>query len=283
MIRGRNLDFGCAFLPDSMSLVATLAFLTEWERRFLSQVQGRSYAATIALIERAIGAKFAALAFDHRLGDPEAFEALVRFTEDEIKHRNLFREIDRMAAGSMPVGWRHGGDADAFAKAVLARPAWAVLAFVCHVEHFTQSHYLQAMESDVTICPVFRDVFRYHWREEAQHAAAAEIEWRRIDAGLTAADRAFAVTAFTSLLSGFDDVLRRQARLDAAYFLRHCGRVLSFSEAAAVEASVLAAYRWQYIAWDGGDGRFASLLAELATPAQVREIRGAIAALAERT
>ena len=44
VFRGRGFDFGTKFLPDSMSGVGALLFLTPAERRYLSQVEGRTYA-----------------------------------------------------------------------------------------------------------------------------------------------------------------------------------------------------------------------------------------------
>lgn len=44
VIRGRNFDFTKKFLPDGLSKVGRLAFLTVGEKRLFSQVQGRTYA-----------------------------------------------------------------------------------------------------------------------------------------------------------------------------------------------------------------------------------------------
>src|SRR6185295_2288813 len=57
VIRGRGLDFARKFLPDGLSKVAQLGFLRPAEMRFLSQVQGRTYANIFGLVERYIGAK----------------------------------------------------------------------------------------------------------------------------------------------------------------------------------------------------------------------------------
>jgi hypothetical protein len=86
VIRGRDFDFGKKFLPDGLSKVGTLPFLTPAERRFLSQIQGRTYANMFGLVERFIGAKVLELSRDHWLGDQVALEALVRFTDEELKH-----------------------------------------------------------------------------------------------------------------------------------------------------------------------------------------------------
>ena len=91
VIRGRKFDFSKKFLPDGISQVDRLDFLKPDERRLLSQVQGRTYANIFGLVERYIGAKILEISRDHWLGDQTALEALVRFTDEELKHQELFR------------------------------------------------------------------------------------------------------------------------------------------------------------------------------------------------
>ena len=59
------------------------------------------------LVERFIGAKMLEVSRDHWLGDQVALEALVRFTDEELKHQELFRRIERM------IGGRHAARATA--------------------------------------------------------------------------------------------------------------------------------------------------------------------------
>ncbi len=84
---GRVFDFNHKFLPDGLSMVDQLMFLTEAERRSLSHVQGRTYAYLFGLVERFIGAKVLDQTRDHYLGDQTALEALGRFGNEEIKHQ----------------------------------------------------------------------------------------------------------------------------------------------------------------------------------------------------
>ena len=83
-----------------------MPFLTPDEQRFFSQVQGRTYANTFGLVERFIAPKISEVSRDHWLGDQVAYEALVRFTDEELKHQEMFRRLDRMAAESMPAGYQ---------------------------------------------------------------------------------------------------------------------------------------------------------------------------------
>jgi hypothetical protein len=54
---------------------AQLPFLTADEKRLFSQMQGRTYANTFALVERFIGAKVLEISRGHWLGDQVALEA----------------------------------------------------------------------------------------------------------------------------------------------------------------------------------------------------------------
>ena len=57
VIRGRQFDTTQKFLPDGLSKVQELDFLTPEEQRYVSQIQGRTYANIFGLVERFINAK----------------------------------------------------------------------------------------------------------------------------------------------------------------------------------------------------------------------------------
>ena len=52
VLRGRGFDFSKKFLPDGISKLDHLKFLTAEERRGLSQIQGRTYANMFGFVER---------------------------------------------------------------------------------------------------------------------------------------------------------------------------------------------------------------------------------------
>ena len=189
VLRGRTLEAEHKYLPDGLSLAGRLGFLTERERRLFSQVQGRSYANIFGLVERYINAKMLELSAEHVFGDQAALEALVRFSDEEIKHQELFRTIEQQAARVMPPGYRFLLEPNAVAHAVLSKSTWAVLGLTLHIELFTLTHYKQTIEPDPSISPLFKDVLRFHWLEESQHAVLDELEWRRHDNTLDATAR----------------------------------------------------------------------------------------------
>jgi hypothetical protein len=185
VFRGRTFEYSRKFMPDGLSKVGELDFLGAGERRLMSQIQGRTYANIFGLVERYIGAKVLEISREHWLGDQTALEALVRFTEEELKHQELFRRIERMVAQGMPGGYSFMPHPNDVARAVLSKCTWAVLALTCHIELFTLEHYRQSIEPDAELSDLWKDVFLFHAREESQHAILDELEWQRENAKLT--------------------------------------------------------------------------------------------------
>ncbi|ALL66609.1 hypothetical protein K788_0005759 [Paraburkholderia caribensis MBA4] len=283
VIRGRTFDINQKFLPDGLSQVYRLPFLNDAERRFYSQVQGRTYANMFKLVERFIGAKMLELGRDHALGDQIALEAVVRLTDEELKHQELFRRIELLAGADMPSGYRFLPDPDDIAMFVLGKSTWGILALTCFIEIFSQVHYRQSIEADDTLSPLFKDVFMYHWKEESQHAIIDELEWMREDAKLDKPARDAAVDDLIALVAGVDGVVQMQAKEDAAYFCQHMDRTLSHAEIAEVQAAMLDAYRWQYIVSGVEEPRFSSLLTSVIDEEQGQRIFAALAPIMKPT
>jgi hypothetical protein len=279
VIRGRRFDHAKKFLPDGLSRVGALGFLSAAERRLMSQVQGRTYANIFGLVERYIGAKVLELSREHWFGDQTALEALVRFTDEELKHQELFRRMEGMIAAGMPPGYRFLPQPNEVASAVLSKSTWAVLALTCHIELFTQAHYRQSIEPDAGLSELWKDVFLFHWKEESQHAILDELEWQREDAKLTPAERDRAVNDLIGLVAAVDGILQVQSAADSEYFLKVAGRSFEPSQAQAVREHMLAAYRWQYIGSGVQDERFQKLLGGMLGEAQMQRIGAALAPL----
>jgi hypothetical protein len=277
VIRAREFDFSHKFLPDGLSKVRELAFLGAAEKRLFSQVQGRTYANMFGLVERFIGPKMLQASADHWLGDQTAFEALVRFTDEELKHQEMFRRIEAMNAAGMAPGYVFLPQPNDVARAVLSKHSWAVLGLICHIELFVLAHYREAIEPDPQLSPLWKDVFTYHAREESQHALIDELEWKREDAKLSAGERDGAVNDLIALVGAVDGILQMQARADTSYFLSVCPRSFDSDEALAIGRTMLAAYRWQYIVSGVQEPRFGQILGGMVTGAQMQRIGAALA------
>ena len=280
VIRGRDFDYSRTFLPRGLTFADRLPFLSPGEQLTYSQVQGRTYAKMFGLIERAIGAKVLEISHDHWLGDQVALEALVRMTDEELKHQELFRRLETMIARGMPEGYRFVAEPNPVAQEVLSKSTWAVLALICNIELFTQSHYRTSIEPDDTLSPLFKDVLLFHWKEESQHAILDELEWARENEKLTDAQRDAAVDDLIALVGAVDGIVQAQAAEDTRYFARILNRPMFADDAKKLGDTMLAAYRWQYILSGVAEPRFQKLITSMTTPAQMQRIGTALAPLA---
>jgi hypothetical protein len=277
LLQGRTFDFSRKFLPDRLSRIDRLTFLSADEARLLSQVQGRTYAYIFGLVERFISAKMLDQGRAHIFGDQLALEALVRFSNDEIKHQELFRRMETMIGSQMPAGYRQVANPNDVARAVLAASTWSVLALTCHIELFVQAHYAESIAPREELCPVFKDVFKYHWKDESQHVVLDELQWKDEHARLSPAERDQAVNDLIALVAAVDGILRAQSATDADYFSRNVSRSFSVEETSQVKTSMLSAYRWQYIVSGVQHPHFGRLLTSMTTPAQMSRIQTALA------
>jgi hypothetical protein len=279
VVRGRSLDSTRKFLPDGLSGVALLDFLSPYDRRLLSQIQGRTYANMFGLVERFINTKIVELQDKHRPVNAVALEALVRFSEEEIKHQELFRRIDKLASVIMPAGYSFVADPDEVAAVVLSKSTWAVLGLTCVIELFTQAHYRHSIEHEADICPLYKDVFLFHWKEESQHAILDEIEWRQHDTRLAFPARDTAVTDLIDLVVAVDGILQAQAASDTRYFFEVCGQSFYEENMAEIAEVMLEAYRYQYILSGTNLPHFQGILGDLLNPQQLQRVVSALQTL----
>ena len=279
VIRGRRFDRTKKYLPDGLSLLSEFSTLSPDEKRFVSQIQGWTYANIFGLVERYINAKVLELSSAYWTGDQVALEALIRFSDEELKHQALFRRVDELITEVLPSGYGFDFDPDDVARAVLASSTWAVLTLTLHIELFTQLHYRQSIDADGELSELFKDVFLYHWKEESQHAILDELELKRHDKTLTDEQRDQGVDDFIALVGAVDGILQAQAKSDASYFVVRCSRLIGVEERAEIESAFLKAYRWQYIHSGAAHPRFVEVLTGLITEEQGQRIQAALATL----
>ncbi len=247
--------------------------------RLVSQIQGRTYANMFGFLERYVNAKILDLSRDHWFGDQTKLEALIRFSDEEIKHQHLFRSIEGMIAAVMPDGYDFTPQPNPVAKMILGKSTWAVLGLTLMVELVTQAHYRESIAQDDNLSPLYKDVFRYHWMEECQHAILDELEWRREDEKLSASERDAAVDELIELAAAIDGILQDQATADAEYFRMTVGRPVAQNETDGIVAGMLKAYRWQYIVSGAENPRFSQVIKQLTTDAQIQRFDAALQTL----
>ncbi|HUO90843.1 MAG TPA: hypothetical protein VMU08_16840 [Rhizomicrobium sp.] len=279
VIKGRSFDASKKYLPDGLSFVDKMTTLSDAEKRFASQIQGRTYANMFGLVERFITAKLLEVGRDHAMGDQMALEAVVRFSEEELKHQALFRRIEEMMGRTQPAGYCFDVDPDMVAGVVLSKSTWAVLVLTLHIELFVQMHYKESIDPIGEISELFKDVFLFHWKDECRHVVLDELELKRHDAALTPDARDKAVDDFIALVVAVDGILQAQAKDDVGYFAASCGRAVPGAEADQLVGQFLKAYRWQYILSGAAHPRFQAIMKSMITQAQMKRIVDALAPL----
>ena len=233
------------------------------------------------LVERFIGAKMLEISRDHWFGDQVALEALVRFTDEELKHQELFRRIEALAAEGMPDGYRvRCPSPTTWPRRCWARRTWAVLALTCHIELFTQVHYRSEHRARRgALADLYKDVFLL-----PLEGGVAARDPRR--AGVGARGRRARRRGARSRRGRPDRAGRRGRRHPAA--AGACGqpllpapdrRAARAGRGERAAARVLQAYRWQYIVSGVQEPRFDATLRRLVTPEQAQRIARAIAPL----
>jgi hypothetical protein len=236
-VRGRGLDLAKKFLPDQLSLVDHLVFLSAHEQRLLSQVQGRTYANMFGL-------------FGQR--PPE-----------------LFRRIERTAAQSMPPGYRFTPVSGEFESIISGKSTWTTLGFSLNLELVAEAHHRASIAAGEELSPLFQDAFDLCWQEQSPRSNMGELEWIREDCQISADERDAAVDDLANLVHGIDGLLQGQAHADADYFMRVIGMEPGRRRSAELERSILKAYRLQAINSGFRGLRFQKLLAQFISEEQL--------------
>ena len=204
----------------------------------------------------------------------------MRFSDEELKHQELFRRIDDLIGETLPAGYRFDVDPDAVAGVVLGKSTWAVLALTLPhravhpaplpSEHRAGRRALRAVQGRVP--PSLEG------GEPARDPRRARVEAarRRVDRGGTRPRRS---TSSSSWWPRWTASSRRKPPPMPATSPHAAGARWRSAEAQAIEAGFRKAYRWQYIHSGAAHPRFRKVLSSLITAEQGRRIEAALAGL----
>jgi hypothetical protein len=103
------------------------------------------------------------------------------------------------------------------------------------------------------------------------------MEWKREDGKLDAQQRDQAVDELIGLVAAVDGIVQMQAKADAEYFVQVAGRRFDDTQVQAIHATMLGAYRWQYITSGVQDARFLEVLGSMINAGQGARINAALA------
>ena len=277
--QGRNLDFSRRFLPDRVAGVNEIGCLNEDEKRTLNQIRGNSYCHIFAFVEEFIIPMVLDHAREDVYGDETRLRYLLRFAEEETKHQDmLMRAMDQIEAGlGISCGVIQGREE--VAEVVLGKSRLAALLLTSLIEWFTQLHYLEHVRDDEKLDELFRDILKFHWIDESQHAKADSVLMNEIVGDLNEEEREGAIDELLELGMAIDGLLAQQMDMDIEALEEATGRTFSGDEKDEIRTHQRRAYRWTFLVSGLEHPNFVKIVSEL-TDAGSKKIAGAAKALA---
>jgi hypothetical protein len=259
----KKLDFTKPFLPDGLAGVSSITSLNDKEKLLLNQIRGATYLHLFQLVEDFI----LPFALDHAregaYGDKERVRALVNFAEEEAKHQQLFRAFWDEFKKDFPVTPEVIGPSEAIADTVLGHGKLGVALLVLHLEWLTQKHYLESIQTDESIDPLFADLLKHHWQEEAQHAKLDTLIAAELASHSSQEEIEKAIDEFLAIGGILDGGLQQQVKFDLDTLEKVIHRTLSPAEREEIERIQLKSYRWTFLVSGLEQTNFVSAISDL--------------------
>ncbi len=278
VLGGKNFDFSKRFLPNKLTGVDEIECLNDDEKRRLNQIMGNAYCHIFAFVEEFIIPAITEEAMDDVYGDEVKLRALLRFAEEELKHQQLFRRsIDLFGQG---LGTECGliPGREEVAKVVRSKSKLAVLLMTTVIEWFTQLHYIEHVRDDSDLDGLFRDLLKFHWAEEAQHAKLDTLLIGELADELTPEERETAIDEVIELGGAIDGLLSQQIGLNIEALEKVTGRTLTAAEKEEITTKTQRAWRWTFLVSGLEHPNVVKLVSELTTHGQGK-IKGVVEAL----
>ena len=269
---GAALDFSKPFMPEAFARTAELGFLSDEERLTLNHIRGHEYLCMFGLVEEFI----LPFVMDHVRPDlPNADDvrvhALLQFAAEEAKHIQLFNRFRDTFRAGFGTDCEVIGPPDAVAKVVLGHEPLSVALFILMIEWMSQSHYVGSVRGNGQLDPLFANLLRCHWIEEAQHAKLDTLMVEALAEEMGEEQIHGAVNGFLAILSFFDAGLVQQVEFNLAALEQAIGRELGGKERARLKVQQHQALRWTYLGSGLVHREFRATLAAL-SPGELRHI-----------
>lgn len=278
VLDGRDFDYSKRFLPNRLSGVDGIRSLSDREKLKLNQIMGNAYCHIFAFVEEYIIPQALEAAQRDIYGDETRLRTLLRFAEDESKHQELFRRSTALFEKGFGIEIGLIPAREEVAKVVLGKSRLCSYLLTSMIEWFTQTHYVEHVKDRGELDPLFRDLVRYHWMDEAQHAKIDSLLIDEITREIGAEDREKAVDELIELGGAVDGLLSQQADLDLESLERAIGRTLSEDEKAEIKRHTQRAYRWTFLVSGLEHPNFVRIVSELTErgPAKLEAVARAL-------
>ena len=261
--QGRDFDFSKRFLPDRIAGVDPIACLNKKEKLSLNQIRGSSYCHIFAFVEEFIIPMVLDHARENVHGDEIRLRYLLRFAEEETKHQAMLKRAVRQIDAGLGMSCGLIPGCEDVAGVVLGKSRLAALLLTSLIEWFTQQHYLEHVRDCAELDELFRDILKFHWIDESQHAKADSLLIDEVASGLRKEEREAAVDELLELGEGVDGLLAQQSEMDIATLERATGRSFSTAEKEEIRGHQLRAYRWTFLVSGLEHPKFVRIVGEL--------------------
>ena len=267
-----ELDFCKPFLPEKLARTDELDFLSEPERLTLNHIRAHEYLCLFGLVEEFI----LPFVMDHvrpdlaKAHDPRV-QALLQFAAEEAKHIQLFKRFHQAFTAGFGTTCGVIGPPNAVAKVVLGHQPLSVALFILMIEWMSQSHYVDSVRGQPNLDPLFANLLRCHWIEEAQHAKLDTLMVEALAEKMSDEEIHGAVNGFLGIISFFDMGLIQQAEFNLQALERATGRTFGQKERLRLIGQQHQALRWTYLGSGLVHRQFRATLGAL-SPGELRHI-----------
>jgi len=263
VLDGKNFDFARRFLPQRLSGVDDIRCLDDEEKLKLNQIMGNAYCHIFAYVEEYIIPQALEAAQRDIYGEETRLRTLLRFAEEESKHQALFRASMSLFEKGFGVACALIPGREEVARAVLGKSRLCSYLLTSMIEWFTQLHYVEHVKDRHDLDPLFQDLLRYHWMDEAQHARIDTLLIAELCDEISSGDREKAIDELLELGGAVDGLLSQQADLDIDSLERVTGRTFDDGERSEIKQNTLRAYRWTFLVSGLEHPKFVQIVSEL--------------------
>jgi len=247
VLNGRTFDLTKRFLPNRLSGIDDIGCLTDEEKLKLNQIMGNAYCHLFAFVEEFIVPTVTEEALESPYGDEIRQRSLVRFSEEELKHQELFRRSIAMFNEQFGVTPQLIPGREAVAGVVRSKSKLAVLLLIDIIEWFVQVHYTEHVRDKSDLDGLFRDLLKHHWLDEAQHAKIDTMLIAETVRDMALAEREAAIDEVLELGGAIDGLLQQQIGMNIDALEQVTGRRFSEEERSEIAAKTLRAWRYTFL------------------------------------
>jgi hypothetical protein len=270
---GKTLDFTKPFMPESLARANQYPSLNDTQKRVLNQIRGSAYLRIFGLVEEFILPFVLDHVRPHLSGNDYRVRAFLQFAGEEAKHIQLFKRFAEDFDRGFGIKCNVIGPPEAVAQAILAHHPLAVALVILHIEWMTQKHYVESVDKNEDLDPLFKSLLRHHWMEESQHAKLDTLMVEALAEGLSEDEISRAVDEYLEIGGFLDAGLKQQVAFDIDTLCEATNLQLDAEERGDLESIQLQANRWTYLGSGMTHPNFLATLGNL-SPAGREKIEG---------